>query len=138
MKNKEQLLTHIQSLLPILSTYRLKGVATVTQEHKDTLTRVYSIINPRVQVQLTCQSCLIHYLNMIQRYYDKNRDFSTVEEVMTTDVDVLPNKIEEVTSEVNKAVKEKRFEAAAALRDKKKLLQKQLECSDKVEEQPID
>ncbi len=60
-----------QDLLTVLEEVQATGRASLTAEQQHTMRRVYSQISPGVQLDLSCSTCILHYLNMLLAWFER-------------------------------------------------------------------
>lgn len=92
-----------KSLIPILHNYYATGRARIEMHEKENLRMLYSqlfLVTPDVN----CQSCVVHYLNMLDAWIDSmRRQHSHLEETNTPVVEeqnIQPGSIgEEITKD---------------------------------------
>jgi len=72
--NNEQLYQHLQILAERLAEHRKTGVLTFKDlDEKAMLKTTYQSIYGNIQMDLNCPSCILHYMNNLIAWYDRNR-----------------------------------------------------------------
>lgn len=102
---QEEILFNIEKLMPILYEFNTKGTANITVDEQQLLKATYEAMIPGVQVTLSCQTCLIHYLNMMLSY--KERMQATLQS-STIKVEVVEEQKKEVVEVKPKITKRRK------------------------------
>lgn len=71
--SKEKLLENIAKELVYLKEFQKHGVTKIPIEDKLLIKEIYKEIAPHIQVNLTCDSCIIGYLNSMLSYYEREK-----------------------------------------------------------------
>ncbi|GAA4326122.1 hypothetical protein [Flaviaesturariibacter amylovorans] len=70
--NQQEVFNAITTLFPILQEYRRRGSAKMDADQKLLLRQVYLTIYPTAtSMDLACPSCIIHYLSVLESYYER-------------------------------------------------------------------
>jgi hypothetical protein len=69
--NQDTIFTNIQQLLPILREFQEKGTALINNDQRLLLKDTYIAVMGYVQMDVACSSCVIHYLNILASYQDR-------------------------------------------------------------------
>jgi hypothetical protein len=67
---KETIFENIRQLMPVLRDYQTKGSAIINPDLKLILRDTYQAIHP-VQVDLSCSTCVLYYLNVLVTWYER-------------------------------------------------------------------
>jgi hypothetical protein len=83
MTDKQKIDYINKQLIPVLMEYRKKGITTITPEQSQTLKQIYESIYKGVTVNLSCSTCIIHYIHLLIAWKEKHEQPLEVEEVTT-------------------------------------------------------
>lgn len=69
----EERLRIIESLIPYLQTYYAAETVKMDYDVRQELKRVYGDIYNVYNLDVSCSTCVVHYLNMLHSWYDTNK-----------------------------------------------------------------
>lgn len=90
-------LNNIEQLIPILKEFQTKGTANISIDEKLLLKKTYNNIHPHVQVDISCTTCILHYLNQLLAFYEREKPKQIL----------IEHAPEETTPKKNKPMKKK-------------------------------
>lgn len=70
---QEQTFQNIDSLMVILSKQQKTGKAKINADEKKVLKKTYQQLMPGAEMDLDCPSCILHYLTILQAYYQREK-----------------------------------------------------------------
>ena len=86
---REQQLQLADEVLPILHQFNATGQAKADFELRQKVKQLYSSITGIYMVDVSCNTCLIHYLNMILSWQDRTLKEIAKEQVMAAVIEVI-------------------------------------------------
>lgn len=90
MEQNQRILT-IQNLIPYLETYNASGQVKMDTEARQQLKNVYADIYGINNPDINCSTCVIHYLNMLLSWYEREFAIWSADQVAKP-IDVVKRK----------------------------------------------